>query len=124
MLTCMHIQMYNACIMIQPTQQITIRGIDPATKEALVKKAKQSGVSLNRYVVTTLRRNSGMQSSVERSREMKEFISMYPVSKKEILAIKDSLAWSKHTSIGKQQLTDTKQRLDEKQQLAQRETGL
>lgn len=60
--------------------QLTIRGLDSATKEALVKKANQRGLSLNRYALNTLRQEAGLSSSEQRYRVMKDFLEANHIS--------------------------------------------
>ena len=57
------------------TLQLTIRGFDLKTKEALSKKANQQGLSLNRYVLKTLQQSAGIDESEERYKVMKQFLN-------------------------------------------------
>jgi len=50
--------------MNHPTLQLTIRGIDPKTKNALVKKASQQGLSLNQYAIKALQNSIGTMTTM------------------------------------------------------------
>ncbi len=84
------------------TLQLTIRGIDPATKAALRKSATSQGVSVNQFVVTTLQNKLGTASSSERIKRMREFWDKNPIPDEEIAAIEDAIRWHKQASLDKQ----------------------
>jgi hypothetical protein len=82
--------------------QITVRGLDTATKEALVKKANQQGVSLNRYALKTLEKSVGIDDSEKRYQAMKQFFSVHHMSKGDKKAFDEAIAWSDKASLEKQ----------------------
>jgi hypothetical protein len=100
--TCMHCMLYNVGIMQDSKLQLTIRGLDPATKEALVKKANQQGISLNKYALRALRHSAGTNDSEERYRAMKQFLKSNHMSKSDKKAFDEAIAWSDKTSLEKQ----------------------
>ncbi len=93
---------YNAYTMKATVTQITVRGLDSETKSALVKKAAQRGLSLNKYALESLKHASGTDSSEERYRAMKQFISKHRISKADKRAFDQALAWSDKASLEKQ----------------------
>lgn len=94
---------YNAGIMRTSSVQLTIRGLDPATKSALVKKAAQKGLSLNKYAVATLQQAAGTDTSQIRYRAMKQFLSQHRISSADIKAANEAIAWMDQASKAKQQ---------------------
>jgi hypothetical protein len=84
------------------TLQLTIRGLDPRTKAALIKKANQQGLSLNRYALKALQQSSGVESSEKRYLEIKSFLSHHKIEQSDKKAIDEALAWAHSTSIAKQ----------------------
>lgn len=54
MYLCMH---YHVCM--NTNEQLTIRGVDEATKKRLIDRAKAQGMSLNAYNLEVLRREAG-----------------------------------------------------------------
>ena len=84
------------------TLQLTIRGLDPRTKAALIKKANQQGVSLNRYALKALQRSAGVESSEKRYLEIKRFLSHHKIEQSDKKAIDEALVWADNTSIAKQ----------------------
>jgi hypothetical protein len=99
---CMH---YYACMNDPSTYQITLRGLRKNEKDAVVATAKRSGLSLNKYGVKALLSSSIESYEEIRLAEMKDFLKHHPVfkSKEEIKEFQEALAWSKRTSIEKQQ---------------------
>jgi hypothetical protein len=93
---------YNVGIMNNTTRQITIRGIDPATKNALMKKAKQHGTSLNQYALKALRQSAGVDDSEVRYRAMKQFLKKHHMSRADKKAFDDAIVWLDKTSMDKQ----------------------
>lgn len=93
--------LYNVGIM-RYTLQLTIRGLDSETKTALVRKANQQGISLNRYALKALKQSIGMEDSEKRYKELKQFLSDYKIEKREKEAIDGALSWSDKTSLLKQ----------------------
>lgn len=83
--------------------QLTIRGVDPATKQALVSKARDQGLSLNRYALRTLRRSAGIDDSKKRYQSIKAFIGTRCLSTDDQAALDEALAWSDNASNQKQQ---------------------
>lgn len=94
---------YNAYIMNTSSSQITIRGLDPSTKSALVKKAAQKGLSLNKYTLAMLKQVAGTDTSEERYRAMKQFLSKHSMTKADKQAFDEAIAWSDKASLQKQQ---------------------
>lgn len=92
---------YNAGIM-SDTLQITIRGLDPLTKRALVKKAAQRGLSLNRYALQSLKQAAGVEDSQVRYQRMKAAIAHYRIPPEEARRIDEAIAWGKQASLQKQ----------------------
>lgn len=101
-LTCMHSMRYNVGIMNNTHLQITIRGLDPATKDALIKKANHQGVSLNRYALKTLQNSVGTDESEKRYQTMKNLLNANHINEEDRKAIDDALAWSDKASLEKQ----------------------
>ncbi len=102
-LTCLQKKRYNACIMIDKTTQITVRGLDPNTKAALEKKAAKNGLSLNKYTLATLRQAAGTDTSEERYHKMTTFIANHRIPANELQQITQALDWADKTSTQKQQ---------------------
>ncbi|HUC87715.1 MAG TPA: hypothetical protein VMR95_01020 [Candidatus Binatia bacterium] len=84
------------------TLQLTIRGLDPETKDALVKRANQQGLSLNRYALKALQNNSGINDREKRYRTLKQFLSTHSMTKTDKKAFDEAIAWSDKVSIEKQ----------------------
>ena len=84
------------------TQQLTIRGLDPKTKDALVQKANQQGLSLNRYALKALRNSAGVDDSENRYKAVKLFLKSHSMSQSDKKAFDEAMAWSDKTSIEKQ----------------------
>jgi hypothetical protein len=100
-LTCMHNMHYNVGTM-NTSLQITIRGLDQTTKDALVKKAGQRGVSLNQYALRALQQSAGVDDSEARYQAMKQFFKVHHMSKGDKQAFDDAIAWSDKASLEKQ----------------------
>ena len=84
------------------TTQITVRGLDSRTKSALTRQAKQRGLSLNKFVLESLRQTSGVETSEERYQAMKQFIDQHPISSEDVQAINAAIAWMDKASLEKQ----------------------
>jgi hypothetical protein len=82
--------------------QLTIRGIDPDIKVALVKKAGQQGISLNRYLLKALRQSSGIEDSEKRYLEVKQFFSKNKLEQEDKKAFDEALSWSDQATLLKQ----------------------
>lgn len=93
---------YNAGTMPDTTLQITIRGLDTETKQALVKKARQQGLSLNRYALQSLKQGAGVEPAEERYRAMKQFINERAMTAEDKLAFDEAIAWADQASLAKQ----------------------
>lgn len=89
------------------TLQLTIRGLDPATKAALVRKANQQGISLNRYAATALRRSAGIDEQESRYHTMKEFLSTHHISGSDKKTFDRALEWLDKVSMEKQKRDDS-----------------
>lgn len=74
--TCTHYVEYMNTI-----QQITIRGVDDATKERLQAHARQRGVSLNAYSLELLRRDAGTSPAVK-TNGLERFAGIMPLDSK------------------------------------------
>ncbi len=82
------------------TQQITIRGVDEATKKLLLARARQRGLSLNAYNLELLRRDAGT-SSVVASNGLERFAGLAPFDPQVEEALADQRRptvdkWSRH----------------------------
>lgn len=84
------------------TLQLTIRGIDSRTKSALVKKANQQGISLNRYVLRSLQQSADLDNGETRYLKLKQFLNSNKIDRKDKAAFDEALAWSDRVSIAKQ----------------------
>lgn len=76
--------------------QLTIRGLDAATKAALVAKAKRQGVSLNRLALNTLETEVAQLGATANSRFeafMDFFESHKPMTNEELQEFDDAIAW-------------------------------
>jgi hypothetical protein len=101
-LTRIHSMHYNVGIMNNSTTQITVRGLDPATKDALMKKANQQGVSLNRYALKALQYSAGIDDSEKRYQALKQFFKAHHMAKGERKAFDEAIAWADKASLEKQ----------------------
>jgi hypothetical protein len=88
--------------MNKPSTQLTIRGIDDLTKKALQTKAKQEGVSLNRYVVKAIKRGAGIDEVETRYQRLKKIIEENPINKEDLKTLNEVILWSKKESLKKQ----------------------
>ena len=93
---------YNVGIMNDTTLQLTIRGLDPKTKDALMKKANQQGLSLNRYVLKALQNSAGIYDSENRYQAIKQFLNTHSMNKADKKVFDEAIAWSNKTSIERQ----------------------
>ena len=93
---------YNAGIMNNTTLQLTIRGLDPKIKNALIKKANQQGLSLNRYALQILQNSAGIDDSEHNYRVLKQFLDTHSVLRTDKKTFDAAIAWSNETSIEKQ----------------------
>ncbi len=84
------------------TLQITIRGLDADTKSALVEKARQKGVSLNQYALTSLRQTAGLETSQERYQRLMQFLGTHLIPDDEIQRINEAIEWGNQASLKKQ----------------------
>jgi len=82
--------------------QITIRGLDANTKTALVKRARQNGVSLNQYALAALRQTAGIESSQERYNRFSTFLDKHHIPADEITRIDQAVKSGKSASLNKQ----------------------
>ena len=83
--------------------QLTIRGLDTQTKQALVNKARQEGVSLNRYALQALKHSAGHTSTTARYKELRQFLDMHYIDHADAQAVENALVWADRASIEKQQ---------------------
>jgi len=97
--------------MNHPTLQLTIRGIDPKTKNALVKKASQQGLSLNRYALKALQNSIGLNGYEHRYQTIKRFLGDHSMDKIDKKAFDDAVLWSDKASIEKQNREERDNRL-------------
>ncbi|HVA11359.1 MAG TPA: hypothetical protein VNG32_04320 [Candidatus Dormibacteraeota bacterium] len=84
------------------TTQITVRGLDSATKKALMKKANQQGMSLNRYALKALQYSAGINDSEVRYRAMKQLLKKHHMVKGYKKTFDEAIAWSDKASLEKQ----------------------
>ena len=82
--------------------QLTIRGLDPETKKTLESRAHNEGLSLNRYVLKTLKRDAGVDESESRYLALKQFLNKHHMTKEDKKAFDEALAWSDESSKRKQ----------------------
>lgn len=101
-MTCRHSWSYTVGTMAQANLQLTIRGVDAETKAALVTRAAQSGVSLNKYVLQSVRQAAGTDSSEERYRRMVAVIDKYRIPSEDIKAAEEAIDWMDKASKEKQ----------------------
>lgn len=87
------------------TLQLTIRGIDPATKAALVKKATMKGLSLNQFTVQGLRYLAGTNGtpSSGRAERLRAALRDNPFPPGEMDRVMAAIKEHKRLSIKKQQ---------------------
>ncbi len=83
--------------------QLTIRGLDAATKAALVAKAKQQGVSLNRLALNSLCQSASLNTVNDKMEAMLEFLAKDPISKEAITALNEAVAWGDKADKEKQE---------------------
>ena len=82
--------------------QLTIRGLDKRTKDALTKKANQQGLSLNRYALNTLKQSSGISDNENKYNELKQFLNNHQMSKDDKIEFDKAITWSDKASLEKQ----------------------
>jgi hypothetical protein len=107
----MHGMHYNAGIMHDSTLQLTIRGLDPKTKAALIKKANHQGLSLNRYALKALQNSAGIDDSKNRYQALKQFLDTHTVTKSDKKAFDAAVAWSDDVSLEKQRKEERDNRI-------------
>lgn len=88
--------------MRNPGLQVTLRGLPPQTKAALEKQAAEEGTSFNKYAIESLNHTAGTETSEERYRRMKAFISKHRIPHDEIQRIEEAIAWGDKASLEKQ----------------------
>jgi plasmid stability protein len=98
----MHNSRYNAGIMADSSTQLTIRGLDARTKQRLQKRAADSGMSLNRYALESLRQTAGDETTEERYQRMKAVIAKNRIPPDEIKRINTAIEWGNKVSMEKQ----------------------
>ena len=98
----MHCRQYNVGNMSDTSLQLTIRGLDAATKQALVKKARRQGMSLNRYALESLKQSAGVSPAEERYQRLKAFIDKHGIPADEMRNIQEAITWGKRASLDKQ----------------------
>jgi uncharacterized protein (DUF1778 family) len=82
--------------------QLTIRGLNKETKEALQQRASQQGMSLNKYILKTLRQGAGINVNENRYLELKGFLSKHSLGASDKKAFDDALSWADNASKEKQ----------------------
>jgi len=75
------------------TQQLTIRGVDARTKQLLIARARQSGMSLNTYNLELLRREVGTNST-KPTNGLERFVGIAPLDTK----VEEALREQHHAS--------------------------
>lgn len=98
----MHRLRYNVGTMNNTSLQLTIRGLDKQTKDALSKKATQQGMSLNRYALKALKQNAGMDDNEAQYLALKQFLNSHQMNKADKIAFDDAISWADTASIEKQ----------------------
>lgn len=83
--------------------QLTIRGLDAKTKQILVNKARQQGISLNRYALRALQESAGLASKNGRYNELRLFFNTHHIDRHDSQTLEDALDWADRMSIEKQQ---------------------
>ena len=91
--------------------QLTIRGLNKDTKDALQQKARQQGVSLNKYALKTLQQGVGIDSSENRYVKLKGFLSNHSINASDKAAFDEAISWSDSTSRVKQSKDEHEDRL-------------
>lgn len=84
------------------TYQLTIRGLNQETKAALIRKADQQGVSLNKYALKALEISAGLDAIEARVEAAQEFLEGHKLNTADAQALSDAVAWSRKTSLEKQ----------------------
>lgn len=79
--------------------QLTIRGLDAWTKQALVNKARQQGVSLSCYALQVLKQSAGLSGTKGRYRELKQFLDDHHIDHADAQAVEKALTWADHISV-------------------------
>ena len=83
--------------------QLTIRGIDPDTKAALVEEAHNKRVSVNHIVVSMLEKAFGTSSKKKDTvQEMREYWREHRIPHEDIVAAEEAIRWHKQASLEKQ----------------------
>lgn len=91
-LTCIQCLWYNVGTMNHSSLQLTIRGVDPRTKQQLTKIASRKGVSLNNLLVRALKQTAGTNTTAERLQLMRETLSQHRISRGDITAAETAIA--------------------------------
>lgn len=107
-LTCMHSIRYTAYTMQETSLQLTIRGLNKKTKQALQQKASQQGISLNKVALKALEQGAGIDQDAERYQVLKQFLNNHSMDKTDKLAFDEALAWSDKVSRAKQDVDDSR----------------
>jgi uncharacterized protein (DUF1778 family) len=92
--------------MINATFQLTIRGLNKETKDALQQKASQQGMSLNKYALKALQQGAGIDVNGNRYLEIKEFLGSHSMDAVDKAAFDDALTWADKASREKQAKDD------------------
>jgi hypothetical protein len=95
---------YNGFIMKNGSTQLTIRGLDEDVKIELVKKANGEGLSINRYIIKTIKRDLGFDEPKNRYKEIKEFLNQHQISKSDMDDFDEAITRSDIASKAKQKI--------------------
>ncbi len=82
--------------------QLTIRGLDKETKDALQQKARQQGISLNKYALKTLQQGAGINISENQYIKLKDFFNTHSIDASDKIAFDHALSWADSASKEKQ----------------------
>ena len=89
--------------MAKGTLQLTVRGIDKLTKQALLLQAKRRGTSLNSIVLESLQRSAGVTPETVRKQELLDALSGFSMTAADKKAFDEALAWMNTADYDKQQ---------------------
>ena len=92
--------------MADQTPQITVRGLDAQTKAALVKRAHQEGLSLNRYALKALQQVAGTDQAESRYQAFHLFLTKHHLDSSDKSAFDSAIRWSDTSAAKKQTRED------------------
>ena len=87
--------------------QLTIRGVDPATKKLLVQKAAKKGQSINAFALDVLRSSVGSTPATERLQKMTQFLHNNHLHASDVAAVDAAVRVLDNQSTNKQYRDET-----------------